>query len=127
LLLAAHGCRLHFLVLLLLRCLFYCYLLFTYLPPLLFFIVTLFMDPSKALDSYATRRDLLSGFLLEYTLLLDECPELTDLFSFEAYVQFCFSFFTTNEQRHDNERLRREISLLRDHLPLPIPERLRLD
>jgi hypothetical protein len=85
------------------------------------------MDPSKALDFFATRRDLLSGFLLEYTLLLDERPELTDLFSFEAYVQFCFSYFATHEQRHDNERLQREISLLRDHLPLPIPEELRFD
>lgn len=85
------------------------------------------MDPSKALDFFATRRDLLSGFLFEYTLLLDERPEITDLFSFEAYVQFYFSFFATHEQRLDNERLQREISRLRDHLPSALPNTLRVD
>ncbi|MGI4832990.1 MAG: hypothetical protein ACRYFK_05955 [Janthinobacterium lividum] len=85
------------------------------------------MDTSKALDFFATRRNLLSGFLLEYTFLLDKHPELTDFFSFESYVQFCFSFFITHEQRHGSERLQWEISCLRDHLLLPIFEELSFD
>lgn len=84
------------------------------------------MDPSKALDLFSTRRDLLSGFLLEYSMLLDEHPELTDLLSFEAYVQFSFSYYVAGEQRLSTERLQQEIKRLRDHLPLPIPDALRL-
>lgn len=82
-------------------------------------------DPSKALDLFVTRRDLLSGFLLEYSLLLDERPELTNLFSFDAYVQFSFAYYAASEQRLGHERLQQEIKRLREHLPLPLPESLR--
>lgn len=77
------------------------------------------MDPSKALDYFTSRRDLLSGFLHEYALLLDEQPELTDLLSFEAYVQFSFSYYLAGEQQRGHEQLRQEIRRLREHLPLP--------
>lgn len=76
------------------------------------------MDPSKALDLFSNRRDLLSSFLLEYGMLLDEQPNLTDLFSFEAYVQFSFIYYVAGEQRQGHERLQQEIRRLRDHLPL---------
>lgn len=77
------------------------------------------MDPSKALDLYASRRDLLSSLLSEYTLLADECPELTDLLTFDAYVQYCFAFYTTIEQHADAERLLLELRRMREQLTLP--------
>ena len=72
------------------------------------------MDFSKGLDLYASRRDLLSSFLLEYTLLTEECPELTDLLSFDAYVQYCFSYYANIEQHSDAERLLQELRQMRE-------------
>ena len=83
------------------------------------------MDSSKALDCYAERRDLLNGFLFEYALLADENPELTELLTFDAYVQFCFSYFSLAEQRTLSEPLRQELRRLREHMPLPVPTVLR--
>ena len=77
------------------------------------------MDPSKALDFYASRRDLLSSFLLEYSLLANECPELTDLLTFDAYVQYCLAFYTTIEQHADIGRLLQELRRMREQLTLP--------
>lgn len=83
------------------------------------------MDSSKALDLFVNRRDLLSSFLLEYGILLGEQPELTNVLSFEAYVQFSFGYYVAGEQRQSHERLQQEIQRLRDHLPLPVPESMR--
>lgn len=76
------------------------------------------MDSSNALDYFTNRRDLLNGFLFEYGLLLDEQPEITDLLSFEAYVQFSFSYYVTGEQRLEHEHLLQEIKWLHDYLPI---------
>lgn len=82
------------------------------------------MDPSKALDLYASRRDLLSSFLVEYTLLTDECPELTDLLTFDAYVHYCLAFYTAIEHNADAERLLLELRRIREQLTLP-PDQLK--
>ncbi|NML64357.1 hypothetical protein HHL22_03980 [Hymenobacter sp. RP-2-7] len=82
------------------------------------------MDTSHALDHYPERRDLLNGFLLEYSLLTTESPELTELLSFEAYAQFCFSFFALRQQRSQQAGISQQLKLLREHLPLPVPATL---
>ncbi|MGI4832173.1 MAG: hypothetical protein ACRYFK_01805 [Janthinobacterium lividum] len=82
------------------------------------------MDTSHALDHYPERRDLLGGFLLEYSLLATENPELTKLLGFEAYAQFCFSFFALRQQRSHQTNLSQQLKLLREHLPLPLPAAL---
>jgi hypothetical protein len=63
------------------------------------------MDVSQSLDHYENRRDLLRGYLHEYTLLQEEAPDVTALFSLEAFVQFSFAYFRIGEQTGGVERL----------------------
>lgn len=75
------------------------------------------MDASKSLDHYENRRDLLRGYLLEYTLLQEEAPEVAAQFSFEAFVQFSFAYFRIGEQTGGVERLETALEHVRKRLP----------
>jgi hypothetical protein len=75
------------------------------------------MDASKSLDHYENRRDLLRGYLLEYTLLQREAPDVTAQLSFEAFVQFSFAYFRIGEQTGGVERLEAELGRVRKRLP----------
>ncbi|RZK28446.1 MAG: hypothetical protein EOO61_22050, partial [Hymenobacter sp.] len=57
------------------------------------------MDSSLALDHFSERRNLLRGFLNEYSLLCCQYPALTNMLTFDAYVQYCLGFFAVR-QRH---------------------------
>ena len=75
------------------------------------------MDASKSLDHYENRRDLLRGYLLEYTLLQEEAPEVAAQLSFEAFVQFSFAYFRIGEQTGGVERLEAALEHVRKRLP----------
>jgi len=75
------------------------------------------MDASKSLDHYENRRDLLRGYLLEYTLLQEEAPEVAAQFSLEAFVQFSFAYFRIGEQTGGVERLEAALEHVRKRLP----------
>ncbi len=75
------------------------------------------MDPSKSLDHYATRRDLLRGFLDEYLLLTKEHPELVQRLSFDGFVQFSFAYFRISEQTTHAVHLADEIVEMREATP----------
>ncbi|RZK90773.1 MAG: hypothetical protein EOO62_34585 [Hymenobacter sp.] len=75
------------------------------------------MDPSKSLDHYTNRRDLLRGFLEEYTLLTKEVPELAAQLSFSGFVDFSFAYFRIGEQTGGVERLGLELTRVRQQLP----------
>ena len=71
------------------------------------------MDVSKSLDHYENRRDLLRGYLSEYTLLQHEAPEVTAQFSLEAFVQFSFAYYRITEQTGGVERLEARLEHVR--------------
>jgi hypothetical protein len=75
------------------------------------------MDPSKSLDHYANRRDLLRGFLDEYKLLSKEVPEVAAQLSFGSFVDFSFAYFRISEQTGGVERLGQELTRVRQQLP----------
>jgi hypothetical protein len=75
------------------------------------------MDASKSLDQYENRRDLLRGYLLEYTLLQQEAPDVAAQLSFEAFVQFSFAYFRISEQTGGVERLESVLERVRKRLP----------
>lgn len=75
------------------------------------------MDPSKSLDHYANRRDLLRSFLEEYILLTKEVPEVAAQLSFGGFVDFSFAYFRIGEQTGGVERLGEELTRVRQQLP----------
>ena len=75
------------------------------------------MDASKSLDHYENRRDLLRGYLLEYTLFQQEAPEVAAQFSMEAFVHFSFAYFRISEQTGGVERLEAVLERVRRLLP----------
>jgi len=75
------------------------------------------MDASKSLDHYENRRDLLRGYLLEYSLLQQEAPDVAAQLSFEAFVQFSFAYFRISEQTGGVARLEAVLEHVRKRLP----------
>jgi hypothetical protein len=76
------------------------------------------MDVSQSLDHYENRRDLLRGYLSEYSLLEQEAPDVASQFSFEAFVQFSFAYYRITEQTGGVERLEAVLERVRRVLPI---------
>lgn len=76
------------------------------------------MDSSKALDHYTARRDLLRGFLDEYTLLAREHPEVAEQLSFDGFVHFSFTYFGLSRQEEALAGLQEELTRVRNTIPI---------
>ena len=71
------------------------------------------MDASKSFDHYANRRDLLCSYLAEYQLLTQEAPEVTSCLSFEAFVQFSFTYFRIAQEKEGAEQRKDRLQQVR--------------
>lgn len=74
------------------------------------------MDPSKSLDHYANRRDLLRSYLEEYQLLAKEHPAVTAQLTFDGFVHFSFAYFRIAEQTEGVVRMEEELGRVREQL-----------
>lgn len=89
------------------------------LPIFFYFLIFLSftqMDPSKSLDHYANRRDLLRSYLEEYRLLGKEAPEVVAQLTFDGFVHFSFAYYRITEQTEGVERMEQELGRVRNTL-----------
>jgi hypothetical protein len=75
------------------------------------------MDVSQSLDHYENRHGLMCGYLLEYTLLQQEAPDVAAQFSFEAFVHFSFAYYRISELKGGVKRLASALEPARRTLP----------